>query len=205
MGHGAGVAIEAHHEIVGHKVAEHLVDVYHLLQVFPGGKLLKGGDKPGLVRWGDIGFGGIKNVGIAIRVIVDVLERHVAAAPAPRPAAKAAALAAAKLHALRRGVHVLRVKVRRELEIPEIHVAGVKVRREFEIPEVPARLRRCIRSGCGLFALRCRLRPIPFLELEAHILHVIAQLHGIRLIQLPIIAAVIPLEEGLLNALHRQV
>ena len=205
MGHGAGVAIEAHHEIVGHKVAEHFVDIHHFLQVFPGGELLEGGDKPGLVRRGNVGFGGIEDVGIAIRVIVDVLERHVAAARAPRPAAKAAALAAAKLHALRRSAHVLRVKVRRELEIPEIHVAGVKVRRGFEIPEIHSCLRRCIRGGSGLFALLRRLRPIPFLELEAHILHVIAQLHGIRLIQLPIIAAIVPLEEGLLNALHRQV
>ena len=104
-----------------------------------------------------------------------------------------------------RSAHVLRIKVRRGLEVSEIPAARIKVRRGFEIPEVPARLRRCIQGGSGLFALRCRLRPIPLLELEAHILHVIAQLHGIRLIQLPIIAAIVSLEEGLLNAFHRQV
>ena len=183
MGHGAGVAIEAHHEIVGHKVTEHLVDVHHLLQVFPGGELLEGGDKPGLVRRGNVGFCGIENVGIAIRVIVDVLECHVAAARAPRPAAKAAALAAVRLHALWGGTHGLRVKVGRWLKIPEVHVFRVKILRWLEIPRRHARLRRCIRGGRGLCTfLRRRLRPIPFLELEAHVLHIVPELHGIRLI-----------------------
>ncbi len=65
-----------------HKIAENLVDVQNLLQAFSLAEGLQRGNEPGLVHLGDVRFGVLEDVGVAVRVVVNVPELHIVAAHA---------------------------------------------------------------------------------------------------------------------------
>ena len=92
--HGAGVAVAVANEVVHNKVAKHLVHIQHAFQIFIGPELFQRGDQARFVTFVHRGFGTVKDVGIAVRVVVDIFQFHVVAAHAAE-SAEAEAFAAA--------------------------------------------------------------------------------------------------------------
>ena len=80
--HAAGIAVAVDDEIVDHEVAKDLVHIQDRFQVFIGAELLQGGNQPLLIGGGDLGLGVVEDVGVAVRIIVDILQLHVVAAHA---------------------------------------------------------------------------------------------------------------------------
>ena len=76
--HGAGVAVAVDHKIVDHEVADHRFHIHgagiRLAQGF------QGRDQPGLVRVGHVGLGAGEDGGVAVRVVIDILELRLAGA-----------------------------------------------------------------------------------------------------------------------------
>ena len=69
MDHGAGVAVKVTHKVVHYKVADHLVHIYHTLNILTLIQLLERGDEPVLVGVGDVGFGVVKDIGILVAIL----------------------------------------------------------------------------------------------------------------------------------------
>ena len=82
VNHRSGVAVAVADKIVDHKIAEDLVDIQNALQTLSLAEGFQGGDQPGLVRLGDVRFGVLEDVGVAVRVVVNVPELYVVAAHA---------------------------------------------------------------------------------------------------------------------------
>ncbi len=82
MDHGPGIAVPVADEAVDHEVADHLLHVHRVLDVPLAAQDLQRGNETGLVRRRDGGFGVVKNVGVAVGIIVNVLQLYIAAAHA---------------------------------------------------------------------------------------------------------------------------
>ena len=80
--HGAGIAVAVDEIVVHHEIAQQLVDVQHVLKVFPLAEGLQAADQPRPVGVGDGGFRVAEDVGIIVRVVVGILQLDVAAAHA---------------------------------------------------------------------------------------------------------------------------
>ena len=195
MHHGAGVAVAVDHKIVHHKIAQYLVYVQSVLHSFACVKRFQRPDEPGLVCAGHIGFGAVEDVGIAVRIVIRILQLHVAGAhaaeAAPRPAAKpfpgikpslGRVSASARFRKLAAEGGWSKVLRRSSLLFRRLRTAGrtvsllpvVTVHKLVHV-EVPA------------------VSPAP------------AEAHTVRLVQLAVIPAVIALKEGVLHPLHRQI
>ena len=71
------VAVPVHHKHLYHKVSQYFIHVYRLLQVLPGGQGFQSLDEPGLVVFVHIEFPVVKDVGIAVWVVVHIPQGHV--------------------------------------------------------------------------------------------------------------------------------
>ena len=174
MDHGAGVAVKIQDEIVRHEIADHHVHIHGGGGIFAA-EGLQGGDEAGFVSLRAGGLGVVKNVGVAVGVVVDVLQEHVGAAAA------AGKIAAA---------HVGRAAGEAVGHLP-VGEAGGGVR-----SGVFRCVRRCV--------FRCVLRRIRHGEVLA-VAAAAAHFGAVGLIQLAVVAAVAALQEGLLHSFHRQI
>ena len=84
----ASVAVPVAHVVVHHEVSDDLVHIHHVLQVLIGCQLFQRLDQAGLVRFGGIRLGIAEDVGIAVRVVVDIPELHIRRTHAPEHAAE---------------------------------------------------------------------------------------------------------------------
>ena len=81
------------------EIAQQLVDVQHIFQVLSLAEGLQAADQPRLIGLGDGSFGVAEDIAVAVRVVVGILQLHVAAAhahaaaEAPKAAGEAAASA----------------------------------------------------------------------------------------------------------------
>ena len=97
--HGAGVAVAVADEVVDHEVAQDLLHADGGGNLRPLVQNFQRLNQPGLVRLGHVRLGAAENVRVAVRVVVGILQLHVAAAHA--------AEAGGHFHTLRRTFAVL--------------------------------------------------------------------------------------------------
>ena len=74
------IAVTVTDKVMYHKITDHLIYIHHIFDIFALAELFQRLDKPLLVSSGNVCFGVIKNVGIAVRVIVNVLQLYILAA-----------------------------------------------------------------------------------------------------------------------------
>ena len=70
--HGTGIAIPINHKVVNHKIADYRFRIHSTFLALT--QILQGRNQPGLIRSGDIGLGTAEDGGIAVGVIVDILQ-----------------------------------------------------------------------------------------------------------------------------------
>ena len=178
--HGAGVAVEVADKVVDHEVADHLIHVHHLLNILPRVEPLQGGDEAVPVLVGDVGLGVVEDVLVAVVVVVGVDERDVVAAHGEAAHAASSSAPAGKIL----GEVLGELPILRRLPIP----GRLQILRGREVPA------------------RGVLRRLPVVHVKtAAIAPAAAHIYAVWLVELAVIAAVIPLQEGLLHPLHRQV
>ena len=80
MDHAAGVAVPVADEAVDNKVTDDLLYLHSAFNTLPGAQRLQRGDETFFVRIGDGGLGVVENIGIALWVVVNVLQLYIGAA-----------------------------------------------------------------------------------------------------------------------------
>ncbi len=189
MDHCAGVAVVVADIVVDHKVANHLLDIHHRGEVLSGRQLFQGLNQAALVSLGHAGFGILPDVGVALRVVVDILQLHISRAhAAPHARGRARLLPSGPQGG--GGVKALG-------RVRNIKAAGGPFNGGH---------------GRGLPAPRGR---VPFRaaagEVEAAhgkvLCHAPAspKAHAVRLVEPALVRAVIALQKGLLHPLHCQI
>ena len=184
VNHGAGVAVAVSDEVVNHEVAEDLVHVQDILQAFALAQGLQRGDEPGLVRLCDVGFGVFEDVGIAVRVVVYVPEFDIAAVHASKIAGGFPSDFSAEGFAPFSGTVT-----------PGAERLAVRRGGERAVREGPTLGGGAVSVGVQEF-VHVKLPTVAPASAEAH---------AVRFVELAGIAAVVPPEEAVLHALHRQV
>ena len=231
----AGVAVPVAHVVVHHEISDDLVHVHHVLQVLTGVELFQRLDQAGLVRLGDVRFGIAEDVGIAVRVVVDIPELHVRRPHAAENAAEVEAAPSSAAAGFTLRLPAVRTGPGRVCSFgrPAAGLRGIKALRRlfaglsgaeafrrlagetgaFGYLAVP-KLRR-IKALRKLSASEAGVGRIPFLRIPVHeVLHIeilavaraaAAEAHAVRLIQLARVSAVVSLEEAVFYALHGEV
>ena len=190
--HRAGVAVKIAHKVVYHKVADDLLHVHHFLQVFLGVQLLQAGDEPVLVAVGDVGFSVVKDILVAAVRVVGVEKGGVVAAH------REVVVSSSPGHLRSLGFRHLalcawgKAFLSRKAAFRAVWRGGGSL------------LAVCGSGGGAVGFLSCFLLPISQGEGSA-VAPASAHALAVGLKQLPIVAAVVALEEGFFHALHRQV
>ena len=183
MDHAAGVAVAVADKGVGHKVPDDRVHVHHPRGVLPAAQRLQRRDQANPVSVRNIGLRAVENVGVAVGVIVDILQLYIAAAHTAEPAAHTA-------HFRRR----LPIFLRREPRRRRTAALG----RRGETAGVSAWLRSAP-EVLPAAVLQVLYRKAPAVPAPA------AEAHTVGLVEVPGVPAVIALQKAVLNALHRQI
>ena len=212
MDHRARVAVAVHDEIVDDEIAQHRVHVQNVLQVLIRRELPEARDQPLFVLAGHIGLRVVENIRVAFRIVVNILQLHVARAAHP---AKAATLyfrafpvslrrirfcggfRASGCSAIFRGgfCAVCRIRLLRR--------RSVRIVRHLEVS------RRAARKIAGReISLLGRFKSV---RVKLKVLHVevptvaapAAEGHRVRLIELARLFAVVPLQKRILPTLDR--
>ena len=98
MDHGTGVTVAIDHEVVNNEIPQHLIDIYHAFDIISFAESLQRFNQSVPIRFGDVSLGLIKNIGIAVWIIVDILQLHIVAAHASAHAGVASFHATAPVH-----------------------------------------------------------------------------------------------------------
>ena len=178
MNHGTGVAVAVADKVMHHEIAEDLVHIQNVLQVFPFTKRFQRGDEPGLVRLGDIRLGILKDVGIAVWVVVNIPQLYIIAS-----------------HAKAGGVG--HVPLSRTVPLR----AGRWVIRRGGKGKLPGVLGKPASIFCSVIAGAFKRFHTEFPSVAP----AAAEAHAVWLVQRAGISAVIPLQETVLHSFHRQI
>ena len=206
MHHGARIAVPIAHEIVHRHIHGHRIGIHAGQVAFP--QLFQCGDQPGLILFAGFGFGVIEDVGIAVRIVVDILQLHIAAAHA----AEAAKPALAALAKGGRGVKAVLIPaghLRRRGAIGRI--GGCVIRGGHAAGEAHPLRQWGERGGRGAVGRGLAIGPVIVFLLE--LLHIeipavaaaAAEAHAVGLIEVARIGAVSAFQKRVLHALHRQI
>ena len=171
-------------------------------------------NQPLLVRRTDIGFSVIKNIGVTVRVIVDILQLHVTAAHTAHISHTAAHIAYAAHTSRHIAEHVLRHILRHVPGHTLRHATGRRTvastgcERQSSIPrESFAAFRRRVLRLPGLEAIllsAVRVHKVPHIESPA-VPAAAAEAGAVRLVQFTVVTAIITLEEGVFYPLYCQI
>ena len=210
MDHLTGIAVAVAEEIVNRKIAENLLGIKRIFQIVLLRECFQRSNQPFLIRFRHNGLSIVENIGVAADFVIGILQLDVAAAHAE--SALAAFFAAENLGRIKvRKIKAFRIKIRGHIaEVPEIrHIAEV---RHFAVPEAghaaartPVRLSGFIRAFFGFCFLAVLIHEIAHAEILAVARTAAAEAHAVRLIEVTVIAAVIPLQEGILDRFNGKI
>ena len=217
MNHLSGVAVAVAEEIVHDKVPEHFVGIQRAFQIGLLRERLQGCDQTLLIGSVHGRFRVVEDVGIAARLVINVLQFDIAAAHAESAESAFAAFsvfAAAehfrrvKVGEIKIGGYIAEVGHVTEIEVSEVrHVSKIEIPEIRHIAEIHAAFLLCAVLRIAGFAA---VVIVPVHEIaHAEIFSVsgtaAAEAHAVRLVEVAEIAAVIALQEGFLDCLDRKI
>ena len=204
--HAAGIAVAVADKVVHHKIAEHALHLQGVFQIGAAAQVFQRADEALLVGGGNIGFRIVKNIGIAFRVVIDVLELHIVAS---HPAGSCAALPGGLGHA---GV-LSGVIPGRQGPLPlTVRLRSLPSRRKVRLlcAVFPSGRKNARRILPGVTAVRGISGSV---QVQTHVLHTealavaapAAKACAVRLVKLAFVRAVVAPEEGVLHAFHGEI